>query len=81
MPSPAASARPGAAMRRPHGSSRRAARAARAAKEAKLAYWAEQIDIQAALVGALALCAEGKQTNASPRSKAAAREDAPRSTS
>ena len=31
-----------------------------AAKELKLGYWAEQLDIQAALVGALAQCAEGK---------------------
>jgi len=32
-----------------------------AAKEAKFAYWVEQIDIQAALVGALSLCSENKQ--------------------
>ena len=31
-----------------------------AAKALRLSYWVEQIDIQAALVGALALCAEGK---------------------
>jgi hypothetical protein len=48
-----------------------------AAKEAKLSYWAEQIDIQAALVGALALCAEGKQPDCiSALHEAASREDA-----
>jgi hypothetical protein len=48
-----------------------------AAKEAKLAYWAEQIDIQAALVDALALCAETKQTECiDALRQAAAREDA-----
>jgi hypothetical protein len=48
-----------------------------AAKEAKLAYWAEQIDIQAALVGALTLCADGKQTACIDAIRqAAAREDA-----
>ena len=31
-----------------------------AAKELKLGYWVEQLDIQAAVVGGLALCAEGK---------------------
>ena len=31
-----------------------------AATQAKLGYWAEQVDIQAATIGALALCAEGK---------------------
>jgi hypothetical protein len=48
-----------------------------AAKEAKLPYWAEQIDIQAALVEAMALCADGK-TDAciDGLGKAAAREDA-----
>jgi hypothetical protein len=48
-----------------------------AAKEAKLSYWAGQIDIQAAVVGALALCAEGKQTDCiSALHEAASREDA-----
>jgi hypothetical protein len=48
-----------------------------AAKEAKLTYWAGQIDIQAALVGALALCAEGKAGECIEGLKAAAtREDA-----
>ena len=48
-----------------------------AAKEAKLAYWAEQIDIQAELVGSLALCAEGKTDSCiESLAKAAAREDA-----
>ena len=48
-----------------------------AAKEAKLTYWVEQIDIQAALLGALALCAEGKPVECIDGLKAAAmREDA-----
>jgi hypothetical protein len=48
-----------------------------AAKEAKLAYWAEQIDIQAALVGGLALCAETKTEGCiEALRQAAAREDA-----
>jgi hypothetical protein len=48
-----------------------------AANQAKLAYWAEQIDIQAALLGALALCAEGKPAECIDSLKAAAtREDA-----
>ena len=48
-----------------------------AAKEAKINYWAEQIDIQADVVGSLALCAEGKsQDCVDALSKAAAREDA-----
>jgi len=48
-----------------------------AAKEAKLAYWAEQIDIQAAIVEAMAGCAE-KKTDAclDGLRKAAEREDA-----
>ena len=48
-----------------------------AAKEAKLTYWVEQIDIQAALLGALALCAEDKMAECTDALKAAAiREDA-----
>jgi hypothetical protein len=48
-----------------------------AAKEAKLTYWVEQIDIQAALLGALALCAEGKPAECIDGLRAAAtREDA-----
>jgi len=48
-----------------------------AATEAKLAYWAGQIDIQAAVVGALALCAERKSAECLESLKAAAtREDA-----
>jgi hypothetical protein len=48
-----------------------------AAKEAKLAYWAEQIDIQAEIVGSLALCAEGKPDACiESLANAAAREDA-----
>jgi hypothetical protein len=47
------------------------------AKEAKLAYWAEQIDIQAEIVGSLALCAEGKPDACiESLANAAAREDA-----
>lgn len=47
------------------------------AKEAKLAYWVGQIDIQAALVGALTLCAEGKTDECITELRtAAAREDA-----
>lgn len=48
-----------------------------AARELKLAYWVEQIDIQAALVGALALCAEAKPGDCIDGLRAAAaREDA-----
>ena len=48
-----------------------------AASEAKLGYWAEQIDIQADIVGSLALCAEGKSDACiEEMRKAAAREDA-----
>lgn len=48
-----------------------------AARAVRLAYWVEQIDIQAAVVGALALCAEGKQAECIDGLKAAAmREDA-----
>jgi hypothetical protein len=48
-----------------------------AATEAKLGYWAEQIDIQAAIAGGLALCAEGKSDACMEEvRKAAAREDA-----
>ena len=48
-----------------------------AAKELKLAYWVEQLDIQAALVGALALCAEAKAGECIDALKVtAAREDA-----
>jgi hypothetical protein len=48
-----------------------------AAKELRLTYWVEQIDIQAALLGALALCAEGKSAECIDGLKAAAlREDA-----
>ena len=48
-----------------------------AAREAKLTYWVEQIDIQAAIIGALVQCAEGKQTPFSDALRAAAaREDA-----
>jgi hypothetical protein len=48
-----------------------------AAKEAKLDYWAEQIDIQADLVGSLALCANGRSEECIVGlKKAAAREDA-----
>ena len=47
------------------------------AKEAKLAYWVEQIDIQAALLGALALCAENRPAECIEGLNAAAmREDA-----
>src|SRR6266436_6548 len=48
-----------------------------AAREAKLTYWVEQIDIQAALLGALALCAESKPAECIDGLKVAAtREDA-----
>ena len=48
-----------------------------AAKDMRLAYWAEQIDIQANLIAALALCAEGKQAECvTGLREAAAREDA-----
>jgi hypothetical protein len=48
-----------------------------AAQEAKLGYWVEQIDIQAALVGGLALCAEAKAEECiAELRRAAAREDA-----
>ena len=48
-----------------------------AAKELKLTYWAEQIDVQAAVLGALALCAESKSAECIDGLKAAAmREDA-----
>lgn len=48
-----------------------------AAREARLGYWAEQIDIQAAVVGALALGADGKSAECIDGLKAAAaREDA-----
>lgn len=48
-----------------------------AAKELKLTYWVEQIDIQAALVGALAMCAEAKTSECIEALRpAAAREDA-----
>jgi hypothetical protein len=48
-----------------------------AAKELKITYWADQIDIQAAIVGALALCADGKPADCREAlGKAAAREDA-----
>jgi hypothetical protein len=48
-----------------------------AARAAQLGYWAGQIDIQAAVVGALALCAEGKSDACLTELKAAAaREDA-----
>jgi Tfp pilus assembly protein PilF len=48
-----------------------------AAGELKFAYWVEQIDIQAAVVGALALCAEGKKAECvEALRKAADREDA-----
>jgi hypothetical protein len=47
------------------------------AKEAGLAYWAGQIDIQAGVVSALALCAEGKTNDCITELRAAAaREDA-----
>jgi len=48
-----------------------------AAQQAKLGYWAEQIDIQANLVGGLARCAEGKPEACIEALRAAAeREDA-----
>ena len=48
-----------------------------AARAAQLSYWAGQIDIQAALVGALALCADGKSDACIAELKATAgREDA-----
>jgi len=48
-----------------------------AATAAKLGYWADQADIQAALVGALALCADGKVADGVVALRAAAaREDA-----
>jgi len=48
-----------------------------AAKEAKLGYWVEQIDIQAAVVDGLALCAEGQQAACIDALRTAAtREDA-----
>jgi hypothetical protein len=48
-----------------------------AAKEAKLSYWAEQIDIQASVVAALAACAEAKtEACLDGLRKAADREDA-----
>lgn len=48
-----------------------------AARELRLGYWIEQIDIQASLVGAMALCAEGKAGECLDGLKAAAgREDA-----
>src|SRR6185312_373663 len=47
-----------------------------AARAAKLDYWANQIDIQAAIVGALALCADGKSDDCITELRAAAaRED------
>ncbi|MSO76092.1 MAG: hypothetical protein EXQ87_04170 [Alphaproteobacteria bacterium] len=47
------------------------------AKEAKLSYWADQIEIQAAVVDALALCAEGKSSECGAAfGQTAAREDA-----
>ncbi|MGD9616778.1 MAG: hypothetical protein AB7H90_16485 [Alphaproteobacteria bacterium] len=43
----------------------------------KIPYWADQMDIQAEIVGALALCADGKQAEcAEALGKVAAREDA-----
>lgn len=55
----------------------RLGRLGEAARAARLAYWVEQIDIQAALVGALAVCAEGKQAECIDGLKdAAMREDA-----
>ena len=75
---PAASAPPGAAT--PAAAREEQARliALRdAARAAQLGYWAGQIDIQAAVVGALALCAEGKSDACITELKAAAaREDA-----
>jgi hypothetical protein len=48
-----------------------------AAEAAKLGYWVEQIDIQAAIAGSLALCAEGKSDACIEGVReAAAREDA-----
>jgi hypothetical protein len=48
-----------------------------AARAAKLDYWVGQIDIQAAIVGALALCADGKSDDCITELRsAAAREDA-----
>ena len=48
-----------------------------AARAAQLTYWAGQIDIQAAIVGALALCADGKSDACiAELTAAAAREDA-----
>jgi hypothetical protein len=48
-----------------------------AAKQANLGYWVQQIDIQADLVGSLALCAEGRSEECiAGLRKAAAREDA-----
>jgi hypothetical protein len=48
-----------------------------AAKQANLGYWVEQIDIQADLVGSLALCAERRSEDCiEALRKAAAREDA-----
>ncbi len=48
-----------------------------AAKELRLSYWVEQIDIQAAVLGALALCADGKSAECIDGLRAAAqREDA-----
>jgi hypothetical protein len=46
------------------------------AKEARLAYWVEQIDIQADIAGSLALCADGKEACIERMRVAAAREDA-----
>ena len=48
-----------------------------AATELKLTYWVGQIDIQAAVIGALALCAEGKSVECIEELRAASlREDA-----
>jgi hypothetical protein len=48
-----------------------------AAREAKIAYWSEQIETQADVVGSLALCAEGKSSDCiEALRRVAAREDA-----
>ncbi len=41
----------------------------------RLGYWAEQVDIQAAMVGALALCAEGKSADCIAALRVAARRE------
>ena len=74
-PLPGASAPPGPATRRRHGSSKPGLRILREAIGP--AYWVEQVDIQADIVAALAICAEDQAENCvEALRQAAAREDA-----